>query len=184
MEIDLDGNGVLDLEELGLACETFGIKLAAHELEVVFSFFDRDGSGVEYGEFSWVFYNRRMLEKGGAAWAGSAGRTSGGGSTNQGLSEVMAQLNSRKAHNKAADAASGGKAAAATGSLKDRIAARELSPEAALDIIKGVFDKIGTIFGSSSDELKAAFDEFDADGGGESLCMMVKYGVNACRVCL
>lgn len=167
-EIDLDGNGVLDMEELGLACETFGIRLAPHELEVLFSFFDRDGAGVESGEFSWVFYNRRMLEKGSASWAGQA-RASGGGSTDQGFQGVMAQLESARAHRKAAAGTQGASGAPAAGSLKDRITARELSAAAALDIIKGVFDKISAVFGEGGGkgvDLKAAFEEFDSDGGG------------------
>eukprot|EP00658_Telonema_sp_P-2_P054780 TRINITY_DN43571_c0_g1_i3.p1 TRINITY_DN43571_c0_g1~~TRINITY_DN43571_c0_g1_i3.p1 ORF type:complete len:682 (+),score=161.32 TRINITY_DN43571_c0_g1_i3:137-2182(+) len=160
-DIDLDGNGVLDQEELGLACQTFGIRLAPRELEAVFSFFDRDGGGVEYGEFSWVFYNRRVLEKAGSGWGGAA-KHSTGGSTSQGLDAVRAQLNARRAQQQPVE-----KHEAVVGTLKDRVAARELSGEAALEIIKGVFDKIYHVFGDGANiDLKAAFQEFDTDGGG------------------
>ena len=40
-----------------------GVELSDSDVDAVFAKFDRDGSGVDYGEFSTSYYNRRKLCK-------------------------------------------------------------------------------------------------------------------------
>jgi len=62
-EIDLDGSGTLEIDELGAALEKMGVAIDDEKLRTVYSFFDRDGSsGCDYGEFLWAFYNRRIVK--------------------------------------------------------------------------------------------------------------------------
>lgn len=61
-KMDQNGNGVLERGEFSNALEQLGCgDLSAEDRAVVFSVFDRDGGGIEYGEFCWAFYNRRMI---------------------------------------------------------------------------------------------------------------------------
>jgi len=59
---DRSGDGIISYDELLEALRSIGVELSNEEYEVVYYFFDRDGGGVDYGEFSWVFYNRRLVE--------------------------------------------------------------------------------------------------------------------------
>jgi len=61
--IDVDGSGTIDLNEFGRALMQMGVDLPGEELALVFQFLDRDGAGVDYGEFQLAFFNRASLAK-------------------------------------------------------------------------------------------------------------------------
>jgi len=62
-------NGVIkDEEEDDLEDEEgnrrgINANLTKHEMDALFSFFDRDGGGADFGEFAYAFFNRRQLQK-------------------------------------------------------------------------------------------------------------------------
>jgi len=60
---DADESGAIDREEFAAAVTEMGVELSDSDVDAVFAKFDRDGSGVDYGEFSTSYYNRRKLCK-------------------------------------------------------------------------------------------------------------------------
>ena len=98
VKFDIDGNGFLDKDEFEYALRDLGVSLTDKELDAMFQFFDRDDNGkVEYGEFLFVFFNRRSLVK---QWAKQArryhpsGLTAGAGEEKAALLESMRRFDS------------------------------------------------------------------------------------------
>jgi len=51
-----------------------GLIMSMEEFKQVYRFFDRDGGGIDYGEFCWVYYNRRVIAAGTSDWADASGQ--------------------------------------------------------------------------------------------------------------
>ena len=66
-----DKSGYLDIEEFKRSLHELGDHLSGEQMEAVFHHFDPNGEGrIDYGEFTWAFYNRRRLIK---AWKDASG---------------------------------------------------------------------------------------------------------------
>ena len=86
-KFDIDGNGTVDHEELTLVVTDICSnpdengkvqKIAKWEMAAIIDLFDPNGDGeIDYGEFSWTFYNRRALTNKDAD--GTGGEESDGG---------------------------------------------------------------------------------------------------------
>jgi len=62
-EYDEDGSGTIDKEELAAVLKQLEVQVDEATLETVFRYFDKDGAGVEYGEFAYAFYNQDSVVK-------------------------------------------------------------------------------------------------------------------------
>jgi len=62
-EYDQDGGGTIDRDEFRNVLLAMGVHLDENQLSTVFRYFDKDGAGVEYGEFAFAFYNKDSVTK-------------------------------------------------------------------------------------------------------------------------
>jgi hypothetical protein len=57
---DVNGDGKVSRDEFKVAMEQLGAQLSNREVNALYAFLDPNGDGeVDFGEFSWAFYNRR-----------------------------------------------------------------------------------------------------------------------------
>jgi len=162
-EMDEDGSGVIDTKEFVMGMLRIGIDLSTEELEAVFSFFDRDGGGIEFGELQWAFFNKSMLMKGEAGWAGTTQNKGEGAFSASHMESMRKELDAvRVKKKKEVDKRP----------LRDRIQDRPVTEKMAYGILKGIFDKIEANFELEDTDpikrdLKSVFQEFDVDRSGK-----------------
>eukprot|EP00656_Telonema_subtile_P013673 TRINITY_DN16945_c0_g1_i1.p1 TRINITY_DN16945_c0_g1~~TRINITY_DN16945_c0_g1_i1.p1 ORF type:complete len:569 (-),score=128.44 TRINITY_DN16945_c0_g1_i1:232-1938(-) len=166
-EFDQDGGGTIDQAELKAALVNLGIVLSDAELQLIMRHFDKDGRGIEYGEFAWTYYNRRTLGKAGgggmqkreavgksvksASWMIDHGEA---GEDEDPMEKVQYQNHSKTV--------SGDPGAAIFKQVMDMIQeASQPQPSDAKDL-RSMFKTTPLV-----QRLKAVFTKYDIDGSGE-----------------